>query len=176
MANPISLLLLTLALTASGPAGKPAGFDGIACGSDIAAELLGRTMPNERVAALEAKYQAIGLKDLGASEISDNLNLISWQICGSEYMLIEDGKDRVRDVLKAPPHSKAAPLFIGAARVGGKELPATVVAVLKPEDGAKLLSAACAWKIDERQARFVPLPTAGLQCPRDGIITSDGGL
>jgi len=33
-----------------------------------------------------------------------------------------------------------------------------------------------AWKIDDKQMKFVKLETEGLRCSRDGIITADGGL
>ena len=40
---------------------------------------------------------------------------------------------------------------------------------------AHLLPAKVAWKIDEKTKKFVSLPTKGLRCPRNGIITADGG-
>jgi len=39
-----------------------------------------------------------------------------------------------------------------------------------------MLLAVAAWKIDEKQNKFVELKTEGLRCSRDGIITVDGGL
>jgi hypothetical protein len=38
-----------------------------------------------------------------------------------------------------------------------------------------LLPAVAAWKIDEKQVKFVELKTEGLRCSRDGIVTADGG-
>jgi hypothetical protein len=38
-----------------------------------------------------------------------------------------------------------------------------------------MLQAVSAWKIDEKQKKFVELKTDGLRCSRDGIITADGG-
>jgi hypothetical protein len=38
-----------------------------------------------------------------------------------------------------------------------------------------MLPALSAWKIDEKQKKFVELQTEGLRCSRDGIITVDGG-
>ena len=32
----------------------------------------------------------MGLKDLGIQEISERLSLISWLICGDEYVLLEE--------------------------------------------------------------------------------------
>ena len=154
------------------------GFSGIRCGAgDIAKALIGKKMSNETIVVLEKRHADLGLKDLGASEISDRLSCISWLICGSEYMLLED-KSSVRDVLKVPAHSKKSPLFIGTCNTYGKESKAIVVAILdnETESDAPTLPAKIAWKIDEKSAKFVSLSTEGLRCPRSGISTSDGGL
>jgi hypothetical protein len=58
----------------------------------------------------------------------------------------------------------------------GHDLPGTVIGVLKNEHGAQILPAVAAWKIDDKQMKFVQLQTDRLRCPRDGIITADGGL
>jgi hypothetical protein len=102
-------------------------------------------------------------------------SIISWLICGEEYVLLED-KDVVRDVLKFPKHSKESPESMGSCESNGQDLQGTVLGVLKNEKGAKMLSAVAAWKIDEKQVKFVELQTEGLRCSRDGIITADGGL
>ena len=60
------------------------GFDSVRCGSDVRKALLGRTMSNEKIVVLEERHKDLGLKDAGASEISDRLNVISWRICGEE--------------------------------------------------------------------------------------------
>jgi len=128
------------------------------------------------VATLEGRHKDIGLKDLGASEVSDQLSEISWQICGSEFMLLEDNNSVVQDVLLFPPHSKSAPEFVGACKLNGQEMPETIVAVLANKDGVDVLSATSAWRIDKTDKKFVKIFTDGLICPRDGIITDDGGL
>lgn len=154
------------------------GFSGIRCGGDdIAKALIGKKMSNETIVDLEKRHADLGLKDLGASEISDRLSCISWLICGSEYMLLED-KSSVRDVIRVPAHSKKSPLFIGMCEMNGKESKAIVVAILdnETESDAPTLPAKTAWKIDEKNAKFVSLSTEGLRCPRSGISTSDGGL
>jgi hypothetical protein len=154
------------------------GFDGIRCGADdVAKALIGKKMANERVVVLEKRHEDLGLKDLGASEISDRLTCISWLICGAEYMVLED-QSTVRDVLKMPAHSKQSPLFLGTCEMNGKETKTMVVAILdaETESGAKTLPAKTAWKIDEKNGKFVSLSTEGIRCPRSGIITLDGGL
>lgn len=150
------------------------GFESVHCGSDVRKALLGRKMSNEKVVVLEEKHKDLALKDLGGQEISDRLFLISWLICGDEYVLLED-KDVVRDVLKFPKHSKDSPEFIGSCQSNGQDLPGTAIGVLKNEDGVEKLPAVTAWKIDEKQLKFVELKTEGLRCSRDGIITGDGG-
>ena len=151
------------------------GFDSVHCGSDVRKALLGRKMPNERVVVIQDRHRDLGLEDLGASEISDHLTLITWRICGEEYLLLEDG-DIVKDVLKFPKHSKESPQFIGSCQLNGHDLPETAIGVVKNEDSAeKSLPAVAAWKIDEKEKKFVQIPTDGLRCSRDGIITADGG-
>src|SRR5436190_12343239 len=151
------------------------GFDSVRCGSDVRKALLGRTMSNQKVVVLEERHKDLGLKDLGASEISDRLTVISWRICGEEYVLLED-KDVVQDVLEFPKHSKDSPAFIGSCRLNGHDIPGTAIGVLKNENGVQILPAVSAWKIDDKQMKFVELNPEGLRCSRDGIITADGGL
>jgi len=151
------------------------GFDSVRCGSDVRKALLDRTMPNEKVVLIEERHKDLGLKDLGRTEISDRLFLISWRICGEEYALLED-RGVVRDVLEFPKHSKDSPEFIGACQLNGHDVPGTAIGVLKNENGVEILPAVIAWKIDDKQMKFVKLQTEGLRCSRDGIITADGDL
>src|SRR6266700_7979001 len=151
------------------------GFDSVRCGSDVRKALLGRKMSNERIVVLQERHKDLGLKDLGGTEISDRIFLISWRICGEEYVLLED-QGVVRDVLKFPKHSKDSPQFIGSCQLNGHDVPGTAIGVLKNEHGVEILPAVIAWKIDDKQIKFVKLQTEGLRCSRDGIITTDGGL
>src|ERR1700674_2418165 len=106
-------------------------FAGLKCGADIPKSLLGKHDSDERVVVLEQRHKDLGLKNLGGTEISDHLFLASWQICGSEYELLVNRKiDRISDVLPFPRHSANSPMFIGACKADGKEIPGTVVAVL----------------------------------------------
>src|SRR5215467_3699398 len=72
-------------------------FSKIQCGADIPKALIGGVMSNERSASIEARHKALGLKDLGGSELAGNLFLSSWRICGNEYLMIMDKKSVVRD-------------------------------------------------------------------------------
>ncbi len=166
--------MLVLALFCASTICNADGFDSVRCGSDVRKALLGRTMTNEKVVVIEEKHKDLGLKDLGGTEISDRLFLISWRICGDEYALLED-QGVVRDVLKFPKHSKDSPQFIGSCQLSGRDVPGTAIGVLKKENDVESLPAVIAWKIDEKQTKFVELQTEGLRCSRDGIITADGG-
>jgi len=166
------LVLLLLCVGAYSPID---GFSNIQCGSDIPKALIGRHMTNERVAVIENRHKDLGLKNLGAIDISDKLFSISWKICGSEYMLLEDDKSVVRDALKIPEHSKRWPLSIGECQIKGAKAPGSIVAILDNEGGKSTLSATAAWKIDEKGKRFIKISTEGLLCSREGIITEDGG-
>jgi hypothetical protein len=173
----LGILLIVTDFLVTSAFGGSDGFNGIQCGSDIPKALTGKRMSNERVADLEKRHADLGLKDLGADEISEHLSCISWLICGSEFMLLED-ESFVRDVLKVPPHSKTSPLFIGTCETNGRESKDVVVAILDNEKAtdASALTAKVAWKIDQKKMKFVRLPVEGLRCPRSGVITSDGGL
>lgn len=170
----VAILALVLPLFCVSSVYAGDGFDSVRCGSDIRKALTGRKTSNERVVVIEARHKDLGLKDLGAEEISDRLNLVFWLICGEEYAVLEDG-DVVCDALKVPKHSKESPEFVGSCQLNGKDLSGFAIGVLKNEDGAQMLSAVSAWKIDEKQKKFVELKTDGLRCSRDGIITADGG-
>ena len=78
-------------------------------------------------------------------------------------------------MLPFPPHSKRSPAFSGFCQVNGKDQPDIIVAVLNGEPAADFLPVLSAWKIDQKQARFVKAPSEGLCCPRSGIYTADGG-
>jgi hypothetical protein len=179
------IIPLILSLLICGKAYTQEGFDGIRCGSNIPEVLIGKHLSNERVIVTESHHKNIGLKDLGGSEISDSLFLESWLICGNEYLLIVNTRnDVVRDVLPFPSHSKIFPEFIGECQINGQKDPEEIIAVLDNEAGQKaantlqgkiLFVARVAWKINEKYAKFVKIPTEGLRCPREGIITADGG-
>lgn len=150
------------------------GFESVRCGADVRKAMLGRKTSNERIVVTEARHKDLQLKDLGAEEISDNLNLIFWLICGEEYAILDDG-DVVRDVLKMPKHSKESPEFVGSCQLNGKDLPNSAVGVAKDDAGVETLPVVSAWKIDEKQKKFVELKTEGLRCYRRDINTADGG-
>jgi hypothetical protein len=92
--------------------------------------LIGQRSVNERVVVTEKKYAKLGLKHLGADEISDNLSSINWLICGAEYIVLVDRRNMIGDAMPWPAHSKQSPAFSGLCRRGGKDLRDVVVGML----------------------------------------------
>ena len=163
-------------------------FDAVRCGKDIPKALIGHVMIDERVVVTEAKHKDIALVDEGADIINDNLQMVSWKICGGDYNMLVDHKNVIRDVLAFPAHSRATPEFSGLCRIGGKEMTDSVYALLDNKSGfdpnpehhyapndQTLIPALSAWRVDEKRAKFVSVPAKGLMCPRSGLFTLDGG-
>ena len=187
-AHRISLVALALLLLVGNVAWAGDGFEDVRCGADVRSALLGKWMSNEPVMQTEKRRAALGLKDLGGEEITDTLNSVEWRICGREYVVVTDARDIVRDVLPIPPHSRNAPEFGGGVcHSNGEEVDGMIVGVLdndaaggaetphySPRDKT-LLPVTAAWRVDEKTGKFVPLPVAGLSCPRSAIVTQDGG-
>ena len=167
--------ILALAYLVSGQTAFGDEFEAVKCGSDIPKALIGKRSSNGPIVELEKKYSALGLKGLGGDEISNALSSVSWSICGAEYIELIDRRGFVRDTLPFPPHSKSSPAFSGICRLNGKDLRDIFIAVLDGSAGADSLPVKTAWKIDQKQAKFVPVSSEGLTCPRSGIYTADGG-
>ncbi len=180
-----TLVILFLSVMVHGKAWALDEFEGIKCGGDIPKTLIGKRDSNEPVVALEERHKDLGLKDLGGTEISDRLFLVSWQICGSEYeLLVNTNRRLIRDVLPFPSHSATSPQFIGACQADGNDIPEAIIALLdnsaryNARDGklAKTaLKATVAWKIDETKEKFAKQSADNLRCPLGGIATLDGG-
>ncbi len=185
-----SILGAIAGLILFGGAARADSFDAIKCGADIPKLLRGKSFGGEETAvAFENRHKAIGLTDNWAEIVSDKLQTVSLTMCGSEYYVLVDDKNVMRDVVRFPAHSRALPAFGGICRVGGKETPWAVYAVLdnkahvdpNPEhhfamDDKTELPALFAWRVDEVHAKYVAVPAKGLGCPRSGVITMDGGL
>ena len=161
---------------ASGQISVADEFQNVKCGADIAKAMIGQRSPNERIVVTEKKYQALGLKHLGADEISDRLSSINWRICGAEYIALVDRRGLVGDVVPIPAHSKQSPVFLGICQIKGKDLPDVIFAILDGVRATDPLPVLTAWKIDQRRAKFVKVSGDDLLCPRSGIYTVDGGL
>lgn len=171
-----TLAILIVVWLASGSIARGDEFAKVQCGGDIPKALIGQRSGNGRVVVTEKRYEKLGLKHLGADEISDNLSSIDWLICGAEYSMLVDHRNVIGDVIAIPAHSRQAPAFSGLCKRGGKELADIIFAILDGTRAGDQLPATAAWKIDAKQAKFVKIPTDGLLCPRSGIYTVDGGL
>jgi hypothetical protein len=148
-------------------------FQGVKCGADIPKAMIGKRSFNGPAVELEKKYSALGLKNLGGDEISEALSSVNILVCGSEYVELIDRRGTVRDALPLPPHSKSAPAFSGMCRLNGKDRPDVIVAVLDGAASSDLLPVKTAWKIDQKQAKFVPVSGEGMLCPKSGISSAD---
>jgi hypothetical protein len=172
-----TLFGLSIAITlALGQAAFADEFQNLKCGADIAKAMIGKRSASAPVVELEKKYRALGLKSLGGDEISENLSSANLMICGAEYIELVDRKGIVRDVLAFPPHAKTQPAFSGMCQMKGKDLPDVIVGVLDGSAANAPLPVKTAWKIDQKQVKFVAISGEGMLCPKEGIYTVDGGL
>lgn len=160
--------LVPLILSCAGAQAKDE-FAKLRCDADIPKALIGQRESNEPVVKTEAKYKALGLKHLGADIVSDDMNTISWRICGKEFMVL-DKRSTIADVVEFPPHSRTSPPFSGACRIKGRETGDMIVAVLDDASGkGDFLPAKAAWRIDEKAGKLVKMETSDLLCPRTGV-------
>ena len=171
----LGFILIAICL-AWGHAASADEFRNVKCGADLPKAMIGQRSSNGRVVVTEKKYAALGLKHMGADEISDRLNSINWMICGAEYMVLVERRGSITDAVPFPEHSKASPAFSGLCQSRGKDLPDIFVGVLDGASKADLLPVVTAWKIDKQRAKFIKVPGEGLLCPRSAIYTVDGGL
>ncbi len=160
---------------ACGQAAAADEFRNVKCGADIPKAIVGQRSSSDNVIRIEARYRALGLKHLGADEVSDKLSSINYLICGSEFVLLVDRKNIVRDVIAFPAHSRQSPAFSGICQAAGRDLPDVFIGVLDGASPGYMLPVLSAWKIDQKGPKFVKAPD-GLRCPRSSIFTVDGGM
>jgi hypothetical protein len=147
-------------------------FNAVRCNAAIAKALTGKVMSGEGGSGFEDRHKDLGLRHLGATEISDRLALMDWSICGKEFITIEDENRVVRDVLQVPFHSPHFPQFNGLCKINGKEKKDFIFAILIKSDEDDL-PAKAAWRVDEKSGKFIKLSLGGIRCPRIGIFTED---
>ena len=114
------------------------------------------------------------LKDLGGDEITDDLFLSTWSICGSDYMLTLT-RGVVSDVLKMPAHAGTEKEFDGDCTKDKTPVPGVIVGILVDQPGSDALPAKTAWKLDEKTGEFTSISPDGLTCARHDILFPDGG-
>ena len=162
----IAGVFVILALAPAQALGAPKSFAGIVCNSDIAAALVGRYMPNERVRATEARHADIGLKNLGAYGMEnegDPWTLISWEICNREYLLLER-RGIVRDVLASPLPPPSPPSQIASCTVDGSAVAGTAVAFVLANDRKWPRPVEYAWRIDDKTLKFSRIEGKEVSC------------
>ena len=162
----VVVFLLAMASLSTHAAGAEKSFDGITCQSNISSALVGRHMPNERAASIEERYKSIRLKDIGAFGMEaegDPWTLISWEICGREYLLLER-QDVVKDVLASeiPPGGPHAQIASCAA--DGSKLPGTGVAFVERDEKKWPRAVKSAWLIDDKKIKFVKVTANEIVC------------
>lgn len=159
-------LLLGMAMLSAHAARIEKSFDGITCQSDIASALIGRHMSDERVVSIEGRYKSIRLKDLGAFGMEvdgDPWTLISWEICGREYLLLER-RDIVKDALASPVPAGRPRSQIASCTVNGSSVPGTAVAFVETDDKKWPKAVKNAWRIDDKKIQFVRIAGNEIVC------------
>lgn len=170
----LALPAATMAQTAQAPAPKVAGktqpkpksFDGLTCQSDFAAELVGRSMPNEKVVDILARYKSLGLNYGGGHGMPGEPYFLGfWEVCGREYVLLEPAKPKtVKAVLTSPVRPAEAIIAVGQCRTAdGRDLGQTLF--LKPTAKDKgPWTVDTAWTVREPQIEFVTVKDKRLTC------------
>lgn len=139
-------------------------FSAIKCGTDISKKLIGRHIKNERIVNIEARHTSLSLKNLGTDEISERLLAGYWMICGKKFILLEDKKFLIHDVLEVPDNSNSLVEFTGTCKIHNEERSEMIFALLNKEDGVRSLSASSAWIVDEKKKVFRKTSTDGMRC------------
>ncbi|MDR3419050.1 MAG: hypothetical protein P4L83_22985 [Nevskia sp.] len=165
----LRLLPIIALSSACGTAVAGDGFEGIACGTDIAKAMLGRHLTNEPIDATQARHKDLKLKNLGSDELEWGYDE-GWGICGDKYFVLVDRHDTVKDVLKLPAKSEGLQFQAVCKGPQGEQ---DLVGILQDQPGAANLAAKAAWKIDDAKKKFVAVAVDGLACPRGGILGDD---
>ena len=154
------ILFLAVASAPGAAPAAPKSFDGLTCTADIEKALVGRTMSEEPVAKLEARYKSLAAKDLGGYEVSDTLFLGFWQLCGDEFAILQAGA-QVKAALKTGKHVDGHESMICHPKDASKPgVYITPPGATRTKSG---VVAERAWRIDEQGATFTPA-TDALEC------------
>ena len=162
----LAMVLAVSAWSAQAEAPAASGFDGLDCGSDIAAALKGREIPNGPVVELEQRHAALKLEGLGATGMEvegDPWTLVGWMICGTEYLVLEKAA-RVRDVLPSPTGPGGVRSELVSCRRDGEALAGTAVVFPATQPADWSTPPAQVWLIDDTAVAFRKLEGAGILC------------
>jgi hypothetical protein len=149
-------------------------YSAMRCGADVTRALIGKKLSNEPAEVIAKRHRDLNLEYLGGDTVTDDIFLNTLRICGDEYAMLSV-KRIIKDVLKFPEHSRSHPAFVSPCQRDGKKNGDTVIGVMERSGKEDLLPVRSAWRIDEKQAKFVKIETSGLLCGREGISTADGG-
>ena len=141
-------------------------FDGVTCKTNVSSALIGRHMPNERVVTTAARHKDIRLKNIGAYGMEnegDPWTLISWQICGREYLVLER-RGIVRDVLASPMPLGSPESQIASCAVYGLRLHGTAVAFISANDNKWPMLVKYAWLINDDTLKFSRIEGKEIVC------------
>lgn len=161
----LSLAAFNMLLSANGVAAEKS-FDGVTCKSDIPSALIGRQMPNERVVLTEPRHKDIGLKHLGAYGMEnegDPWTLITWEICGRDYIVLER-RGVVKDVLAAPLPKESLRSQIVSCVADGASKDGTAVAFVSVDKQPLRERVQNVWLIDEKKIKFSKIEGEEIMC------------
>ncbi len=159
------IVFLALALSGNLARGAETSFDGIKCDSQIETVLIGRSMKNEKVAAIEKKYKAINLKLLwsdGMEADGDPWTLTAWMICGKQYLSL-NRKNVVKDVLISPQNLPNHKFSVGMCKNQGKAIP-TAVLFVPAEDKDRPKQFDRIWTVDDSKLKFREIISKNIRC------------
>ena len=162
----IAALLVFLTLLSTSTMAAESHFRGVTCKSDVAKQLLGRQVLNDRPAAIEAMHRDLSLESLGSVGVEaagDPWTMSTWLICGREYLFLEK-KGVIKDILASPypagePQSEVSPCVID-----GRPEPSSLVWFSLDQSKEKSKLANQAWAIDDKKVKFIKLQAKSIQC------------
>ena len=159
-----TLLTMLLAVIGAQCLAQEGSFDGITCQTNILKTLVGRHMPNAKVADIESRYRGIHLKYLGGFGLpEDPYFLGTWLICGTEYLVLEK-QSIVRDVLQSPlPFERAQSVLADCTAEKGPHW-TTAVIFLPESRGQPPWSVEELWVIDEGNLKFRRVHDGRVSC------------
>ena len=136
----------------------------LTCAAALEKVLVGRTMSDEPVAKVEARYKSLGVKNLGGYEVSDTLFLGFWQVCGDEFAILQAGA-QVKAALKTGKHVDGQDSMICHPKDASKG--GVYIAAPGATHTKSGVVAERAWRIDEQSASFTPAMSDALECGTD---------
>ena len=159
-----TLLAMLLAVIGAQCLAQERSFDGITCQTNIPKALVGRHMPNAKVADIESRYRGIHLKYLGGFGLPEDPYFFgTWLICGTEYLVLEK-QSIVRDVLQSPLLFERAQSVLADCTAEKGPHWTTAVIFLPESRGQPPWSVEELWVIDEANLKFRRVHDGRVNC------------